>query len=268
MKFPAKSVTADIEMMHEPVINWLHYKSGACYEEHSHEETQITLFLSGEVEEWVGDQRNVIGPMDLVVKPGGLRHADQFGHAGAYTLQLSVNQRWLESIVAPTEKLVEYNVVVSQAICFRFLQCFSEAIEIREKGISRFGKNIAGFLNELARQRKKVVRTKPMWLEAISERVEAHFFEPLSVRELAREQHKHPVSVARAFREHFGVSIKQRIQQLRVKMAAGMLAENKLSTPAISQCCGFADQSHLSRVFKIHTGLTPGKYRQSLQCDG
>ncbi|RZL04731.1 MAG: helix-turn-helix domain-containing protein, partial [Rubrivivax sp.] len=31
---------------------------------------------------------------------------------------------------------------------------------------------------------------------------------------------------------------------------------------AVALRLGFADQSHLQRVFKDHTGITPGRYRR------
>jgi AraC-like DNA-binding protein len=33
------------------------------------------------------------------------------------------------------------------------------------------------------------------------------------------------------------------------------------SPAEVALACGFFDQSHLSRVFKAHTGVTPGVYR-------
>lgn len=235
------------------------------YDEHAHEETQITLVLSGQVEEWAEDKRNVIGPLELVIKPGGLRHRDCFGQAGAYTLQLVAHPNWLDSIVGPSNRLQEYKVAFGAATSFRFLKCFLETIDQRETRVINANRSIIDMLGTLGKRTTIAKQARPDWLESISQRVETDFDQPLSVRELAAQHDKHPVSVARAFRQHFGVSVKQRMHQLRVRMAAGLLSDKKLATPAISQRCGFADQSHMNRVFKAQTGLTPGRFRQALQ---
>ncbi len=50
--------------------------------------------------------------------------------------------------------------------------------------------------------------------------------------------------------------------QQRVEMAKRMLQQPGLSIADVAFDCGFANQSHLGRIFKKHTGTTPKKYRE------
>jgi AraC family transcriptional regulator len=70
----------------------------------------------------------------------------------------------------------------------------------------------------------------------------------------------HPVHLARVFRAHYGMSIGTYLRGLRLDWAACQLPTN---TPLseIAAGAGFVDQSHFTRAFRIHTGLTPGQYR-------
>ena len=42
-----------------------------------------------------------------------------------------------------------------------------------------------------------------------------------------------------------------------------MLSRTNASLLEIAGCCGFADQSHMNRVFRKRVGQTPGQYRTS-----
>jgi AraC-like DNA-binding protein len=46
----------------------------------------------------------------------------------------------------------------------------------------------------------------------------------------------------------------------RVRAARRLLARGE-SVAHAAFACGFSDQSHLTRLFKAHAGLTPGRFR-------
>jgi transcriptional regulator GlxA family with amidase domain len=43
------------------------------------------------------------------------------------------------------------------------------------------------------------------------------------------------------------------------------LADGDVPLADVAAACGFADQSHLTRVFSAHTGTTPARYRKRLR---
>jgi AraC family transcriptional regulator len=102
----------------------------------------------------------------------------------------------------------------------------------------------------------------PRWLRRVAEELDDTAVSPPPVTDLAGREGLHPVSLARLFRRHFGTSITERIRRRRVERAAGLLAADSAGLAEIALNTGFADQSHLSRVFRRETGLTPGAYRR------
>ncbi len=61
------------------------------------------------------------------------------------------------------------------------------------------------------------------------------------------------------FRQHVGVPPHRYISQLRVARACELLRQG-MSAAAVADACGFYDQSHFTRHFKHHCGMTPGQY--------
>lgn len=66
----------------------------------------------------------------------------------------------------------------------------------------------------------------------------------------------------RAFRMTTGMPPHRWRLAQRVRRARELLDSTALALAEIAQICGFADQSHLSRVFTATNGVTPGAYRR------
>ena len=69
---------------------------------------------------------------------------------------------------------------------------------------------------------------------------------------------------ARAFRQSTGVPPHRWLLRHRVQRAKDMLRTQALPLAEVSQRCGFADQSHFTRVFSRQVGMSPGKWRRRL----
>ena len=103
----------------------------------------------------------------------------------------------------------------------------------------------------------------PTWLARARECVHDRFADGLSVADVAKEVGIHPAHLAREFRRHFGLPIGAYARRLRLDWAAARLATTGDSLASIAFDAGFANQSHFTRAFKAHTGLTPARYRES-----
>jgi AraC-like DNA-binding protein len=69
---------------------------------------------------------------------------------------------------------------------------------------------------------------------------------------------------SRAFRESTGQAPHQWLLHRRVNAAKECLRRQGLSLAEIAIACGFADQSHMTRVFTRLVGVSPGAWRRSL----
>ena len=65
----------------------------------------------------------------------------------------------------------------------------------------------------------------------------------------------------RLFKQIFGNSIYYYYQSFRMKEAAYLLKEEKLSVSEVGYRLGFSNLSHFTRLFETHTGIKPKKFR-------
>ena len=102
----------------------------------------------------------------------------------------------------------------------------------------------------------------PRWVSAAQEMIVASAFARVSVSEVAQRVGVHPYHLGQVFKASYGCTISEYVQRMRVTRALALLEGSTESLSAVAFACGFADQSHLTRVFKRMTGVTPGAYRR------
>ncbi len=71
--------------------------------------------------------------------------------------------------------------------------------------------------------------------------------------------------LARVFKSKLGMSVGQYHRAVRIHRAAQRLSDTRVSMARVAQETGFADQAHLTRVFRNHFKVTPSAYRQCLR---
>jgi AraC family transcriptional regulator len=68
---------------------------------------------------------------------------------------------------------------------------------------------------------------------------------------------------SRSFRGTFGYSPHAFVVRRRVELAAKYMLQSAMSLSDIAIGCGFADQAHLSKQFRVVTGDTPAAWRRA-----
>jgi AraC family transcriptional regulator len=84
----------------------------------------------------------------------------------------------------------------------------------------------------------------------------------LSLEQIAQECGLSRAHFARNFKNNTGVSAHEWLQCLRIDQAKHLLADYNQTLAQVALGCGFADQSHFTRVFKNVVGMTPGMWRR------
>lgn len=105
----------------------------------------------------------------------------------------------------------------------------------------------------------------PWWLRQARDRLRKEFRQAPTVKELADAAGVHPDYLGRCFRQSFGVRIGEYVDQLRLEWAGEQLVGTSNKIVEIALEAGFADQSHLTRRFRKHFGITPAQYRRFSQ---
>lgn len=102
----------------------------------------------------------------------------------------------------------------------------------------------------------------PWQLRRAMEILDAHIEGDISPEWLAYECGLSPSHFARAFRASTGLPPHRWLLQRRVDRAKNALTNTGMSLVAIALSCGFADQSHFTRVFSRLVGISPGAWRR------
>lgn len=80
---------------------------------------------------------------------------------------------------------------------------------------------------------------------------------------LARRVGLGPRQLLRRYRAETGSTPLADLRRLRCQAAAGLLASTAWPLARIARAAGFCDEFHLSRAFRAHYGLPPGRMRRS-----
>jgi AraC-like DNA-binding protein len=121
---------------------------------------------------------------------------------------------------------------------------------------------IAGLADALARRgglRRRKSAPPQRAMNDVRALLDAEFAKPIGSDDLERVADLDRFSLARAFRAAFGTAPHRYLVARRVAAARRMIGR-AVPLAEIAASCGFADQSHLTRHFKAHTGITPGRY--------
>jgi len=101
----------------------------------------------------------------------------------------------------------------------------------------------------------------PEWLSKAVELIRSEYSCGISLAQVAATAGVHPVTVAVAFRRHFGKSVGDYVADLRTAHARRELENTHRPIAEIAQEAGFYDESHMGRVFRHRFGITPGALR-------
>jgi AraC family transcriptional regulator len=101
----------------------------------------------------------------------------------------------------------------------------------------------------------------PAWLRRVTDMLQDRFAETFSLADLAATVEVCPDHLARVFRRYQGCTVGEHVRRLRVDFARRRLASSDATLVEIALAAGFTDQSHLTKTFKQHTGMTPGEFR-------
>jgi transcriptional regulator GlxA family with amidase domain len=88
-----------------------------------------------------------------------------------------------------------------------------------------------------------------------------HYAESFNLDAIARAVGVSPGNLARVFLHDTSRNLRSFRCDVRVEVAKQLLVHEDHKLDRIAELTGFVDGSHLSRVFRLHTGRSPGQYR-------
>jgi AraC-like DNA-binding protein len=92
--------------------------------------------------------------------------------------------------------------------------------------------------------------------------IESHLDESIQVTDLSSVARRSTAHFCRAFKRTFGQTPHAYVTARRLQRAKNLMLESREALSVIAVLCGFTDQAHLSKLFRQHTGETPGAWRR------
>ena len=92
--------------------------------------------------------------------------------------------------------------------------------------------------------------------------IDAHYREPITLREVAGVVHVSPSRLRHVFKEVTGVGFKEYVTQLRVTEAQRLLASTELSVAEVARAVSYSNLSQFYKVFDRTTAMSPADYRR------
>ncbi|WP_343671212.1 AraC family transcriptional regulator [Chitinophaga sp.] len=195
------------------------------------------------------------------------------------SVNIEVNSQYLEELFALSQKSpvlqslsqnaqpLLFEQMISPGIQKILDEITSEAIDDNFKWVFRKIKAeelICMLLMKLEeREEKQLYPLKGKDVQSIydiRERMLTNLNEPPVIQDLAIEANMSTTKLRTLFRQIFGDSIFGHYQKYRMKEAARLLKDERLSVSEVGYKLGFSNLSHFTRVFEEHIGMKPKKF--------
>ena len=235
--------------------------SRACYKPHSHPTFSIGAVDSGgSIFTGSQDGQAMLANGSLVLVPAGCVHACNPLPGTLWSYQmLHLDAQWLQAH-APALDGDTATVLHCPLLYAQF--CAMNALLFSSAGTAEKDAALLAFLGACASTRADVLPSErkpvPQRLAPVLATLQTQ--PSASLRQLAQAAGLSTYQLIRAFRAATGMTphayqLNAHVNRARSRLQAGT------ALTQLAHELGFADQSHFQRVFKAHTGITPGRYR-------
>lgn len=113
---------------------------------------------------------------------------------------------------------------------------------------------------------KKSSKKTPAWVkdlkEIIQDQIDAQF--AFDLKKISNDLELNPSYLSREFSKYFeDLNFGEYVRKLRIEKAINLIQNSTYTLTEIAYMTGFSDQSHFTRIFKLHTGKNPSSYRKN-----
>jgi AraC family transcriptional regulator len=222
------------------------YAPGDEYVPHAHELTYVSFVVRGSFREEAGREVGEARSASVIVMPAGVRHRNRIGERGARSIVIALARSFERRLQLPRR----HRLIVR-----------GPAVGLLARACEAYRLSDLLTIEELLYTLRDEPADAPNNLSTVVEMLNDHYAAPLRVNVIAERARLSAAYLCRAFRRRFGCTMGQYLRQLRARRAAHLIASTGVPLSEIAVRCGFADQSHLTRVFKAELAMTPRAWR-------
>lgn len=252
-------------------IHAMQADSSRTFARHSHDEYGIGLIVRGAQRSFSGRGMVEAGPGDIImVNPGEVHDGQPMQDGGRAWLMLYIQPVIWQQLA---EELAEQDG-------------HPQALLLPQLTDVGLGQQFIRAFTLLCGEAASGLQAEQAMLQLLSRLLPAHGYRPPSsacsadiarVRALLDDEPTEPHSLStlaelagisrfrllRSFSRQLGCSPHDYLQQRRLTLARGLIAQGR-PLADVAATVGFADQSHMNRVFLQRLGITPGHYARAL----
>ena len=219
---------------------------------HAHELSYFHLLLDG-------DHSEPLKPFTTIFYPSGVSHHDEIGMR---VFSVALQDEWLDRVRACGVTPQSATALPGSELSRLAIRLYREYLNLDRCSALVIEGLVLEMLALVARPERAPARRPPEWLSRVEDLLKNGFQENLTIGEVAAQVSVNPAYLSRVFRQFHHRAIGDYLHDLRVQFACEQLADPDVALSAIASASGFADQSHLCRIFKRHKGVGPAEYRR------
>lgn len=225
---------------------------------HRHENPILSLILDGYSVERIGRTVGPRVPGDLKFYGAGELHQVKIDRFPSRNINIEIELDFLR------ENEINESDIAAAAVSgpitkLAFLRTYPELLISDELSDSSIRMAFLGMLTPLKRRKRYA---PPPWVHQARNILNDRWNENITLDGLAAELGVHPVTVSKYFPIHFSSTLGSYVRQIRIDKSLSLIKNSDLPLTEIAHQCGFADQSHFSRVFRHYTGMQPKAFRK------
>lgn len=233
---------------------------------HTHESAYFGLLLGGSYSESCTHRSAEYQPFTMGFHPASLTHSDEVGRCGSRMFCVELREFYMENtraLLSAPQFVPDLCASEATWLGLRLYRSFADGT-ISQLQIEEL---CGEMLERVACKAVAAEKQTPAWLSRALELLHESFHETLTLEAMANQVGVHPIHMSRVFRSRHGCTMAEYINRLRVQSVCRALEAGWADLANLAAECGFADQSHMGRVFKWCTGQTPGQFRAFLHAN-
>ena len=136
---------------------------------------------------------------------------------------------------------------------------------IKEEELDRILRNISAESGGEPIKEDQEIHAPERMIDCVISDIRNHYTEDIQLTTLAS---KYSVSIARLstdMKQKLGMNFSDYVTQLRIQRAKELLSDESMSVSEIAEIVGYNDYFYFIKVFKKVQGISPSKYRKTLQ---
>lgn len=227
-------------------------------EEHFHYHPNIFYIIHGTVHQKCSHSKTEKRAGSLCYYPAGSPHQNERKTFPSQSLNIEIELDLLLQYDL-SEEQVEFAIAKNPSSQFLMLRIYQELIANDSLSSSSIKMQLLDLLT-----RSEDLRSPhmwPQWIRTLYSILHDRWYENLTLAELSDAVGVHPITISKYFSRYFKCTLGQYLRKLKIERSLYLIKQN-ISLTEVAFQCGFADQSHFTRNFKLLTGILPSEYRR------